>query len=624
MISKSQNKIKSEINSYKYYNKSNINDYITINSYLMKSKDNLRNNTFKNISLKERKSNITFKNELLHSKIYKNFSNNNSRLISKALNSKKNLLRVKSCKLNKKHKNDLKIFNNKYSARLSRNTNHEKQKELSIKNTISYIDRNKIKKLNSMSLKIYETYLRKKNQPLINGINYMEQDDILNQNNNEYILNNLNSIDIDNKNVIKGDNDKNNSRENSEQSNNQLSNYKNKIKKTLKKFKTERKYCLKQLVEFNPYHLVSDMVRYCNTVEMKNISEKLSRVNGASFNKKATTKLLFFKNENITNKRRISKVIHGTSVSLNKNLSLKGGLVWRILARITKLSGYNSFYIACKFKGYSELWKHYSLLIEQLLAKYSEIKWFLEKNKYMKKEVFVEFLTLMKLVPKNDNTFPNKIFLLFDEESTGEINFKLFLFIMELTSKTSSDIEKIIFYVELFSDLKLKDKNSCVNVFEMYEILKHLINSSNHTKEYKFLYDLLKNEFNDGEKISINLYINKQQLCQFFLNNKYIQKLLQNFWFQYKFADIVYNEEINSSFNSTVKNVKKFLNQQNEVTKLSLNECSNLENILKAIKDKEKAEIGIKNLNNELNNISIQNEDNNNDRNNFFSLNIYK
>ena len=89
MISKSQNKIKSEINSYKYYNKSNINDYITINSYLMKSKDNLRNNTFKNISLKERKSRITFKNELLHSKIYKNFSNNNSRLISKALNSKK-------------------------------------------------------------------------------------------------------------------------------------------------------------------------------------------------------------------------------------------------------------------------------------------------------------------------------------------------------------------------------------------------------------------------------------------------------------------------------------------------------------------------------------------------------
>lgn len=606
MISK--NKIKSAINSYKYYNKFNSNDCIPINSYLMKSKDNFRNNTFKNISLKDSKFNIINKNELIHSKIYKNFSINTSKLISKALNSKKNLLRVKSCKLNKKHNNNIKIFNNKYSTKLSRNTNNEKLKELSIKNTISYIDRNKIKKLNSMSLKIYETYLCRKNQPL-NGVNYIEKDDIFNQNNNDYILNNLNSIDIDNKNLIKGDSDKNYSRENSEKSDNQLSNYKNKIKKKLKKFKTERNYHLKQLIEFNPYHLVSDMVRYCNTVEMKNISEKLSRVNGASFNKKTTTKLLFFKNENITNKRRISKVIHGTSVSLNKNLSLKGGLVWRILSRITKLSGYNSFYIACKFKGYSELWKHYSLLIEQLLAKYSEIKWFLEKNKYMKKEVFIEFLTLMKLVPKNDNTFPNKIFLLFDEESTGEINFKEFLFIMELTSKTSSDIEKIIFYVELFTDLKLKDKKECINVLEMYEILKHLINTSNHTKEYKYLYDLLKSEFNEGEKISINLYINKQQLCQFFLNNKYIQKLLQNFWLQYKFADMVYNEEINSSFNSTVKNVKKFLNQQNEITKLSLNECTNLENILKAVKYKEKAEIEIKNLNNELNNISIQNED---------------
>ena len=72
---------------------------------------------------------------------------------------------------------------------------------------------------------------------------------------------------------------------------------------------------------------------------------------------------------------------------------------------------------------------------------------------------------------------------------------------------------------------------------------------------------------------------------------------------------MVYNEEINSSFNSTIRNVKKFLNQQNEITKLSLNECSNLEYILKAIKNKEKVEIGIKNFNNELNNISTQNED---------------
>ena len=86
MISKSKNKINSSINSYKYYNKSNVNDYITMNSYLKKSKDNFRNNTFKNISSKGRKPSIINKNEFLHSKIYKNFSNNTSRLISKTLN----------------------------------------------------------------------------------------------------------------------------------------------------------------------------------------------------------------------------------------------------------------------------------------------------------------------------------------------------------------------------------------------------------------------------------------------------------------------------------------------------------------------------------------------------------
>jgi len=86
------------------------------------------------------------------------------------------------------------------------------------------------------------------------------------------------------------------------------------------------------------------------------------------------------------------------------------------------------------------------------------------------------------------------------------------------------------------------------------------------------------------------------------LNNKYFQRIIQSFKFQYKHADILYNDEINSSFNSTVRNVKKFLNEQNETIKMSINECDNLETILKAIKDKEQSKNIINNLESEFHN----------------------
>ena len=236
----------------------------------------------------------------------------------------------------------------------------------------------------------------------------------------------------------------------------------------------------------------------------------------------------------------------------------------------------------------------YIILIEQLLVKYSEFKWFLEKNKYIQEDVFKQFLTCIKIENKNDNSFTNKVFLLFDDDCTGQINIKVFLFIMELISKSSNNIEKINFCTELFTDIKLINENKCINVMEFFEIFKKIIDSPNYKREIKILYEILKQEFNNGQKIENNLFISKKQLYFFFLNNKYIHKIIQSFKLQYKNANILYNEEINSSFNSTIRNVKKFLNEQNEIIKMSINECDNLENILKAIQEKGRIKNNIK------------------------------
>ena len=470
------------------------------------------------------------------------------------------------------------------------------KKKIVKKNTISFVDRKKIKKLNKSTLKLYEIYLQKNNQALradespdknisFLNKNYYISDELDNFNNTRRLSTDSSSI-VANKGLTQ--------------------NHKNKIKKNLKKFNTERKYGLKQLMNLNPYHYVSSMVRYCNSIEMKNISEKLSTVNGATFNRKATSKLLFFKNEK--NNIRKNKVINSFSVAMNDNLSFKGEFVWRILAKINKANSYSSFYNSCKYKGYYELWKYYSVLIEQLLVKYKEFKWFLEKNKYIQEDVFKEFLTCIKIENKKDNSFTNKVFLLFDDDCTGQINIKVFLFIMELISKSSNNIEKINFCTELFTDIKLINENKCINVMEFFEIFKKIIDSPNYKREIKILYDILKKEFNEGQIIENILFISKKQLFNFLLNNKFIQKIIQAFKTKYKHANILYNEEINGSFNSTVRTVKKFLNEQNEVIKMSINECDKLEYVLKAMEEKGKLKNRVFNLENDIHNNSNKEE----------------
>ena len=86
---------------------------------------------------------------------------------------------------------------------------------------------------------------------------------------------------------------------------------------------------IQQLMKFNPYHYVSTRVRYNDAVEMKVISEKLSDVNSVKRNQVSTYQNNFFKNKKIN-----TKIIKTFKVNFNKNLSYKGGLIWRILNKL--------------------------------------------------------------------------------------------------------------------------------------------------------------------------------------------------------------------------------------------------------------------------------------------------
>ena len=484
-------------------------------------------------------------------------------------------------------------------------------------NYINFVDRNKIRNTDLISMKLFDDYVedlkmsrsnsKSNNLGLKRRDTFLYQDIKTNIRDENYYKNNSNYLSM--KSNFSNDIKKKKNYNNKFLFDNYLIQEENELKDVMKKMS------LHQLMELNPYHAVSKNVKYSNSIEMKKISEKLGNIHGASFNIKAKSQRHFFRGQSYKNKndKRNRRVINSFQVTFNTNLTHRGGLVWRILNKF-KLRNINilsSFRQACKFKAYLELWKYHSMVIEKLLVNYEEFKWFYEKEKLMKEEVFNEFLECKKLQEevKEEITFCNKVYLAFDELGTGEINLKVFFLIMEITSKSNNNLEKLNFITSLVEDYNLRNEEKSVNIFDMNELFKSLILFENAQKDIKYLYEAIKTELNNGEKLENNIYVKSNDVYNFLLNNKIIHKIIQGFKTQYKFADINYIDEVNSSFNSTVRNVKKFLNEQKEVLCDNENNYYKFEQILKSIQNKNAKKEKTKNIEEEFENNSEEEYD---------------
>ena len=502
-------------------------------------------------------------------------SNNNKKSYSRQSILKVNINSIDVKNNNKGTKNE-KFYNSNIIKR-KKISNLNKLFSSTSRNAINFMDRNRLKATKTINLKLFQKFEEetskikennaKKNEDQIN------MDSPLNTNNNIKDLLNKEKYEDENKITLKSLNES------------KIKLFKNKRKsKTLNKIK----YSLKKLMEMNPYHLVPKDVRFGDLIEIKKISEQLSHVNGVVQSRATTSQKHFFKNDlNFINNKISnfnSKIINSVTVTYSNNYSWqKGELVWRILKKMKTISGSSAFRQACLFQGYSELWKYYSMVIEKMLVNYSIYKWFITKEKYMAKEVFIEFIQYMEIKINENKLFPDKVFLLFDTTRSGKINIKIFYFIMEITSNSSSEIDVINFLIELCED---KQKSNYTNVLEMQEMIKSIILYDNNQKNYNILHEVLKNEFYSKNKSEQSTCISKDQLLNFVMNNEIIRKLISLFRKEYKNAYQLYNEEVNSSFNSTIRNVKKFLNEQNEVTRLCKHDIKNYENILKSIQSK--------------------------------------
>ena len=429
--------------------------------------------------------------------------------------------------------------NTNYSKEINNTESNIRKKDLNklfSHNLIKFEDRRKIKKLNSSKvLRLYQLYLQRKNQKF-------QIDELLPT---DRTFSNK-KIESEKNNLFSNYNNINHPLNKSFYNYSNISTYRSKQKSN----KNKRKYNLNILMKLNPYHLVSTKVKYSNYIDMKDISNKLTELDDGGIKIRRTETPLFFKNSNIK-KNKIGKMINSSFVQFNQKISHECDFIWRILSMIKKVSGYSPFYTSCLFKGYYELWKNYSVLIEQLLVKYPLFKWYLDKNRYMKEEVFNEFISCLKLETKNDKTFATKILLLFGEN--GLIDIKKFLLIMELSSISTDIVEKVNFIEDLLYVEELKGQEHYINVMEMFMLLINIFNSPNCKKDIKYFKEILKNEFNKGKKFNNDLFINKRQMSELLLNNKFMQKKLNEFSNFYKNADKNYEEQINFHYNSNAR-----------------------------------------------------------------------
>ena len=365
----------------------------------------------------------------------------------------------------------------------------------------------------------------------------------------------------------------------------------NKSHSTSSKKRKKNKYSLKTLMNMNPYSRASKEVFYNNIL----LENHLTDINNNHINSQN-----FF--ENFSNQKKIkfkykkTRVLSSITLRFSENNFKKSLLIWRLLNETYKLNLNYKFKAAIRNEGLKLLWKNHSIIMENILINYNNFKWFLEKGKYISQDALKEFLYLIKFEKNSIITFCNKTFLIFDDKGNNLINVKKFLFFMQLTSRISNNYEKINFIVDLFEDYFKIKENKSINVLDAIDIFKVIINIDNF-RFIKTLKNEIKKKLLNG-KFSENYnenFVEKNKFKNFLLENKIIKGILRQYQKDYSNSNKIFDEELLSVFNSVIRNYKRLMNL-NDIIEYNNIDINKMEKILKIINEKNIKKNNIENL----------------------------
>lgn len=260
-----------------------------------------------------------------------------------------------------------------------------------------------------------------------------------------------------------------------------------------------------------------------------------------------------------------------SSLVLIKTKNPKDNLLKRIMLGREINKSLNN---AIKLKILKWLWIYKAILLEKFIICYKDYKFFFDKTK-ITQEVIEEFMQILGM--ERDKIFIEDIFLLFDHDRNGSINFQEFLINSVLVSDSTQ--EQKLNYILNF----LTNKNSKLLYFNDFKNILHFVFNK---KEIKYILENLNvnsNLINTDKNFTIDvntLFINIKE-------NKKIFRLFQSKMINYNDIDDNIDNELGLAYSENLKNAQNML-YSHDTKVYNEKSLDNFEKMLQELKNSNK------------------------------------
>ena len=379
--------------------------------------------------------------------------------------------------------------NNYYSLRIYNNSNNQDIKKTLFQqyNSNNCIKKKKIK--NSFSSSLVSFHTKNTNQTK----------SVLEFNNNFLKYKNKSDIDIiKKKSILQID----------------LLTAKENVAKSKRKYKKVN-YSINQLIKLDPYHLLNQRVKdYFNIYIKKNENCQISNIGKKTI---------------ITSSGNQLKVLNSLSLLIKQNKD-KIQLIKKLMKMKNEIS--NELKDIIKWEGIYHLNQKHSIIINNLLFKFYDFKYFINKNENITFDDLNEFLNIIINVNLVKNTFYcflEDILYLFSEDKTT-VNLKKLYSILIITNNNLLYKEKINFLCNIW---EIFDTNE-INIRSLFYYIK---NGFKIKSDYQKIYFYIK------KKYKLNSNISKDVINSLFnYDNKILFYFERNCIINFKKINQKYNE----------------------------------------------------------------------------------
>ena len=220
------------------------------------------------------------------------------------------------------------------------------------------------------------------------------------------------------------------------------------------------------------------------------------------------------------------------------------------------MSTNTKFKQAIKWEGIYHLWKNHSIILETLINKYNEYKWFLDKNEYITDQTLKEFMRILHI--ETPSTFFKDVFDLFgfdnnickyynNTNKSKIINVKLF-FQRIVSSSMNGVLETKI---EMLCNIWEHIHTKVIYIKDVLYLLKECLF---YVKDYNTLKKIFTKQDSN--------YFTKKEFYNYIISHNKLRLIFQrNLFIDYNQVHQIFKDEVLTAVNSTEQNWKTYLSE---------------------------------------------------------------